>query len=218
MWKKDTAETTPTPAPRSITTATAERPPARAAANATSTVACIGASLRIKGEIHGAEDLLVEGHCEGLIQLDNHTVTVGPSGRVEGDVIAKLIAIEGEVIGNLVGEQEVVVRAHGRVEGNLRAPRINLQDGCHFQGSIDMRGSYPKTEGKPDAKAEAKVEARVAVKIETKTEAKTDNRLDRPQLDRQKGSDGAVARSDSSDGRAPAPASGGQVAKAPSLR
>lgn len=195
MWKKESNEPNPIPAPRPSTPIAPERAPGRAAGHSAAS-ACIGSSLRIKGEIHGAEDLLIEGHCEGLIQLDSHTVTVGPAGRVEGDIVAKVIAIEGEVIGNLVGEQEVVVRQNGRVEGNLKAPRINLQDGCHFQGSIDMGGAPGKSQSKGDTKS--------------------DSKNDKSQLARPKDGDSQTPRPGSADVRTPG-AGTAATPKAPSL-
>ena len=41
-------------------------------------------------------------------------------------------------IGDLVGD-EVLIRKTGRVEGNAKAPRVTLENGCHFRGSIDMK-------------------------------------------------------------------------------
>ena len=38
----------------------------------------LGASLHVKGEISGNEDLLIDGSVEGLVQLDERKLTIGP--------------------------------------------------------------------------------------------------------------------------------------------
>ena len=100
--------------------------------------ATIGASIRIKGDLSGDEDLLIQGQIQGQIKLQSHNVTVGPSGRVKADIRGRTIRVEGEVDGNLYGEEEIVIRASGRVQGNLQAPRVTLENGSNFKGSIDM--------------------------------------------------------------------------------
>ena len=104
----------------------------------------IGASIVIKGDLSGEEDLLIEGRIEGEIRLENHNVTVGRNGRVQADVHGKSIQVEGEVIGNLWGEDEVVIRQTGKVEGNVTAPRVTLEDGSSFRGAIDMQSAQQR--------------------------------------------------------------------------
>ena len=96
-------------------------------------------SLRIKGSLSGNEDLLIEGQVEGEISLRKHNVTIGSSGKVKADIHGKCICVEGEVSGNLYGSEEVIVRRTGRVEGNAVSPRVTLENGAKFRGSIDMQ-------------------------------------------------------------------------------
>jgi cytoskeletal protein CcmA (bactofilin family) len=98
----------------------------------------IGSGLLFKGEIKGEEDLLIEGRLEGQVHLETRSVTVGKGGQVTGDVYAKAITVIGEVHGNLYSDSEVLVESDATIEGNLHSPRVNLKDGCRFQGSIDM--------------------------------------------------------------------------------
>ena len=100
--------------------------------------ATIGPSISIKGDISGNEDLLIEGRIEGAIELRDNNVTVGSSGRVTADIRGKRICIDGEVTGDLFGD-EILIRKSGQVNGNARAPRVTLDNGCHFRGNIDMR-------------------------------------------------------------------------------
>ena len=98
----------------------------------------IGPSISIKGTLSGKEDLIIQGRVEGKIDLKKNNITVGKSGRIKGDIYGKVISIEGEVQGNLFGEERIVLRQSGKVRGDMSAPRINLEEGATFKGKIDM--------------------------------------------------------------------------------
>ena len=100
--------------------------------------ASIGPSICIRGDLTGEEDLVVQGSVEGTISLGENLVTIGKEGRVNATVSARIINIEGEVQGDLQGNEQVVVRRSGNVRGNISSPRVMLEDGCRFKGSIDM--------------------------------------------------------------------------------
>ncbi len=144
MWKKNDPRqpsddyTTPSATPRVLN----ER-------------ATIGSSILVKGDLSGEEHLLIQGRVEGQISLDGNDLTVGSRGRVKADVHAKVISVEGEVRGNLFGEEKIVIRKTGNVKGNLVAPRVSLEDGAAFKGSIDM-GVKPALENPVGAKKSSK--------------------------------------------------------------
>ena len=139
MWKSNetpsqTAKVPPPDAPSHVAPAS---PPARSA-SAAGVAATIGPSIAIKGDISGDEDLVIEGRVEGAVQLGRHNVTVASSGQVTADIHGKRICVDGKVVGDLFGD-EVVIRESGRVQGNATAPRVTLENGCRFRGSIDMK-------------------------------------------------------------------------------
>mgnify|MGYP000601289758 FL=1 len=98
----------------------------------------IGPSIKIKGEVSGDEDLLIQGQVEGTVSLKNNEVIVGESGQVSADILAKTIKIDGKVTGDITGTENVVISKLGNVRGNIIAPRVLLEDGAKFKGSIDM--------------------------------------------------------------------------------
>ena len=98
----------------------------------------IGPSIVIKGTVSGDEDLVIQGSVEGSVELGSHEVSVGQSGKVRADITAKIVRIEGEVAGDITGHEEVVISKSGNVRGNIVAPRVTLEDGAIFKGSIDM--------------------------------------------------------------------------------
>lgn len=113
--------------------------------------AAVGASISIRGEVRGKEDLVIHGQVEGQLVFDHHNVEIGKKGRVKADIVAKTIRVEGEVQGNLKGEDKISVLRSGRIRGNITAPRVNLEDGAKFKGSIDMDSheTPPGIPGKP---------------------------------------------------------------------
>ena len=120
------------------------QPPAR------NSVSAIGPKTVIVGDITGEEDLVISGRVTGQISLPEHRVTIRTDGTVEADIVGQTIEVEGTVNGNLFGSQAVIVRNSGRVEGNLRAPRVTLEDGANFRGSIDMKpADQPKAKAQP---------------------------------------------------------------------
>lgn len=114
----------------------------------------IGSSIVIKGTVSGDEDLVIQGQVEGNIELGKNEVTVGESGRVAADINAKTVRIDGEVTGDVSGGEKVVISKSGNVRGNIVAPRVTLEDGAVFKGSIDMDPGDLTSSSKPKLAAD----------------------------------------------------------------
>ena len=117
-------------------------PPPVTAASATpqragATTCVIGPRVQLKGELHGAEPVLVEGTIEGSVRLTAE-LRVAQGGTVKADVSAHTLVIAGEVIGDCHASERVVIEASGRLTGNIRAPRIVIAEGASFRGTSDM--------------------------------------------------------------------------------
>lgn len=106
--------------------------------------AVIGTSLVLKGDVTGENDLLIQGQVEGKVVLKKNSVTVGKNGRVKADIYGKVIRVEGKVQGNLFGDDKIIINKSGDVRGNLSAPRVTLEDGARFKGSVDMEVKAPE--------------------------------------------------------------------------
>ena len=103
--------------------------------------ATIGRSITIKGEVTGDEDLLIQGTVDGSIDLKQHSVTVGPEGEVNADITGRVVTVEGVVDGDLTGHDQVILRSSAKVKGDIKAPRVILEDGANFRGGVDMGSS-----------------------------------------------------------------------------
>ena len=123
----------PRPAAPAPTPVSSPSEPPRRADSAT-----IGPSIFIKGDLTGEEDLVVEGRVEGKVDLKQNNVTVGKNGRVRADIFGRVVVVEGEVDGNVFAREQAILRQSGAIRGNITAPRVVLEDGSRFKGSIDM--------------------------------------------------------------------------------
>jgi cytoskeletal protein CcmA (bactofilin family) len=103
----------------------------------------IGKGIYIKGEVNGAEDLVVEGCIEGSINLKNH-LYIAQSGSVLADVQAEAMTIYGEVKGDITSAGRVEINETARVIGDVRAPVVYLADGAKFRGLIEMEVPLPR--------------------------------------------------------------------------
>jgi len=143
MWKKGESEEgglpetgEPRPASRDIGE---QRAPRSSRGSAT-----IGPSITIRGDVTGNEDLVIQGQIEGTVTLKQHNVAVGPEGKVRAGIHGRSVTVEGDVVGDLKGDEQVVLKSSAIVEGNIQAPRVTLEDGARFRGGIDM-GESAKT-------------------------------------------------------------------------
>lgn len=125
-------------------------------------MATIGQSIVFKGELTGDEDLEIDGQVEGNVNLKNHQLTIGANGNLKAEVTAKNIVVIGRVTGNLIAAERIEVQATGIVDGDVRAPRLNVQEGAVLNGSIDMS---------PSGAAEAKKSAGQAAASSTSNTA-----------------------------------------------
>src|SRR5437667_1959078 len=145
MWKRDEAVRPtggqPVASPPSAAPNVAASPTQRSEAGHSmeKDIVNIGKSVVIKGELNGSEDLTIEGHVEGTIQLREHVLTIGPNGRIKAQVFAKSVIVLGEVTGNVTASDKVDIRDNGSVDGDIVSPRVAIAEGAHFRGSVDMQ-------------------------------------------------------------------------------
>jgi cytoskeletal protein CcmA (bactofilin family) len=169
MWKRDEAvrpaggqpsgpPAPAAPAPPATPVTTSHRPEVETRGQIERDKVNIGKSVVIKGELNGSEDLTIEGHVEGKIELRDHILTIGPNGKIKAQIFAKAVIVLGEVTGNVTATEKVDIRDNGSVDGDIIAPRVAIAEGAHFRGSVDMqRAGKPAAQPQPPApKVESK--------------------------------------------------------------
>ena len=102
-------------------------------------VSVIGPTLIFKGDLIADEDLVIEGQIEGTIAHHNKNLTIGKQGRVKADLHANSIMVEGELVGDIHGDEVVTLASGSDVTGNIFCRRIVIENGARFNGKIDMK-------------------------------------------------------------------------------
>lgn len=110
----------------------------------------IGSKITIRGQVSGNQDLIVEGRIEGRVSLENR-LTVEESGSIEADLEVVDATFKGEVRGDITASRSAVLHPTARVIGNIRAPKLVIEEGARFSGSVDMEVELPAGVRSPSA-------------------------------------------------------------------
>ena len=102
----------------------------------------IGRGITIKGNLSGAEQLVIEGAVEGHISLKNH-LTIKETGRITADITTHSLLVHGQVSGNIEADDLVSLSSEACVVADIKAPRVVLEDGARFKGRIEMDVELP---------------------------------------------------------------------------
>jgi cytoskeletal protein CcmA (bactofilin family) len=117
--------------------------------------AFISQGIRIKGEVSGSEDLFVDGHVEGKLNLsDTCCVTIGPNGVVKADILAREVIVRGRVDGKIVGREKIQLCSTGNISGDLQTERLTIEDGAILRGRVEIETGKP-IEARGEAKSAA---------------------------------------------------------------
>ena len=101
-------------------------------------ISIIGPTLKFKGELSAEEDLLIRGHIEGKIHHKSKLFIIGEEGTVKADIDGSRVVTEGTVEGDIHGSDSTVIKTSAHVRGNIYSPRVGIEAGAKFKGSIDM--------------------------------------------------------------------------------
>ena len=112
--------------------------------------ALIGKSVVMKGQLLSREDLTIDGEIEGTVELHEHRLTVGPNGKLQANVRAREIVVQGTINGNVDASERIEIRKDARVVGDIKTARIVIEDGAFLKGNIDIvKVEVPKPAAAP---------------------------------------------------------------------
>ena len=97
----------------------------------------IGYDAYFQGTFTIKGSLKIDGRLDGAI-VDGKMVTVGKTGKINGDISCEQAIVLGEIKGNINALENIEVMAGSRVEGDLKAPKIILEEGSFFNGHCAM--------------------------------------------------------------------------------
>lgn len=159
---------------------------ASAAVGDRSEAAVIGATIRIDGDLRGEEDLRVQGQIKGTVRLKKNSLTIGSQGKVSADVYANTIYVDGIMEGDLIAAERICIRKTAQMRGNIIAPRVSLEDGAKFKGSIEMdpdaealKSAFGNKQAAPKNVSTAQAQASKPAAASTSQETNTFNKSDK---------------------------------------
>jgi cytoskeletal protein CcmA (bactofilin family) len=99
-------------------------------------------AITITGTIHADEAMTIAGTVTGDVHAANADITLEKGARVDGAVMGRTITVRGHSRGRLIARELVWVHETASVKGHVAAPKIVLEDGALFNGSVEPARVY----------------------------------------------------------------------------
>lgn len=109
----------------------------------------IGPSIKVKGNFFGEGDIIVEGSLEGEIKTNNN-LFVGPKALIKANIEAKKAKISGEIKGNITVSESLEITGSAKINGDISAKSISIENGAVFNGFCDMQNNEDKSNKNKD--------------------------------------------------------------------
>jgi cytoskeletal protein CcmA (bactofilin family) len=97
----------------------------------------LGKDLNVKGIILGNDDLRIDGFVEGKLDLDGE-LEVGQTASIEGDIIARVIAVGGKINGRISAMDKLRLENTARIKGTINTASLSVAEGALFNGEMKM--------------------------------------------------------------------------------
>ena len=124
-------------------------------------VTIVGTGARLEGNVVSAGSLRIDGQVKGQINADGD-VTLSPQSQVEADIRAQNVSVAGKFKGNVIVKGKAHLARGGRIDGNITAKTLVIEEGGTFHGQsiMDAGASAPGQQGEraqPEAKGTEQV-------------------------------------------------------------
>ena len=105
----------------------------------------VGRNVNVSGKLIFHEAVRIEGRFKGEVR-SVELVVIGEDGMVEGKVFAPRLLIMGELRGDVVGSERVVLGPRAKFFGNIETRDLTVSEGAYLDGNVRMtRVSVEKT-------------------------------------------------------------------------
>jgi cytoskeletal protein CcmA (bactofilin family) len=109
--------------------------------------AFLGKGTEFKGVLSFEGTIRVDGKVEGEV-VSKDTLIAGDGAYLHGEISIGTLISSGKVVGNIVASQKVHVLAPGTVQGNIKTPRLIIEEGVLFDGKCEMASEKKASEQK----------------------------------------------------------------------
>ena len=125
-------------------------------------VAWIGKSVVLKGELISSEDMTIDGRVEGIIEVREHTLTIGADAKIHADVAAKIVVVHGRIEGSVTASEKIVLGERAIVEGDVVSARLAVADGAILRGRVETTTKAAGKSAAAEKKAVSQAEPELA--------------------------------------------------------
>ena len=101
-------------------------------------ITVIGSDVIVKGELIAGAEVYIHGTVEGSIARHTKKVVIGRKGRVKALVHADSVKVQGQVDGDIYGDEAVELLDGSSVNGNIFCGRVKIEPGAKFNGTVTM--------------------------------------------------------------------------------
>ena len=108
-----------------------------ATASPESVISIIGPGMKVTGDLDTEGTVRIEGRVEGNVRAGK-AVVLGKDGTVEGTILTQDAVISGRLVGTLTAESRLELQASSRIEGEVNARRMQLEEGAVLNGTVSM--------------------------------------------------------------------------------
>jgi cytoskeletal protein CcmA (bactofilin family) len=107
-------------------------------------VAWIGQGVTIEGRIASTQDIRIDGHVQGTIEVGQCELVLGTGADVKGAVNARSVLVGGKLEGDVIATERIQVQSTGILLGDVVSPRLVIHDGGLLRGKANIAGTRQK--------------------------------------------------------------------------
>lgn len=101
----------------------------------------LGEDIEFTGNLSFDDSLMIQGRMKGDVKAKGNFY-IAENAVVEARVEANIVSVMGRVKGNIYAFDRVEIFSCGHVDGDIIAPDIIMESGCHFNGICTMKSPY----------------------------------------------------------------------------
>ena len=99
----------------------------------------LGADAGVEGTLTFQGTIRLDGRVGGKIISEGGTVIVGEKAVVDAEISVGIAIVMGTVNGTIAASDRIEVYPPGRINGDIQAPVISIEEGGLFNGRCAMR-------------------------------------------------------------------------------
>jgi cytoskeletal protein CcmA (bactofilin family) len=103
----------------------------------TAAINLISSGTDITGDIKSTGDIRIDGSLTGNLNTKGKVV-IGPTGKVNGEVVCKNSEVSGNVEGRIIVNQLLILKASSRILGDIATLKLSIEPGAIFSGNCKM--------------------------------------------------------------------------------